>query len=83
MANKIYYKDSVGKDLKGIDRFEAKRIIAKIEKNLLGDADFGKPLKNSEYFSVRIGNYRVIYLKLKDGVLISRIGHRKDVYDNL
>ena len=83
MANKIYYKDSVGKDLKGIDHSEVKRIILKIEKQLTEDSNAGKPLKNSEYYSLRVGNYRVIYIKITDGILISRIGHRKDVYQNL
>lgn len=83
MANKIYYKDAVGRDLKGIDHAEARRIISKIEKMLAQDTNAGKPLKNSEYRSLRVGNYRVIYIQLKEGVLITRIGHRKEVYHNL
>ena len=83
MANKLYYKDSVGRDLKGIDRQEARRIIAKIEKLLVRDSNAGKPLKGGEYHSLRAGNYRVIYIKVKDGALIARIGHRKDVYYDL
>lgn len=83
MANRIYYKDSVGRDLKGIDHAEAKRIVSKIETRLSKDSNAGKPLKNSEYHSLRVGNYRVIYIKVKDGVLVARIGHRKDVYDDL
>jgi mRNA interferase RelE/StbE len=80
MTNKIYYKNSVGKDLKGIDYSERNRIIAKIEKILSLDPNAGKKLQNSDCRSLRIGNYRVIYIKVKDGVLIVRIGHRKDVY---
>ena len=83
MANKIYYKDSVGRDIRGIDPSEMKRIASKIEKMLTQDVDAGKPLKNSEYRSLRVGNYRVIYIKVSDGVLITRIGHRKDVYHDL
>ncbi len=83
MENKIYYKDSVGRDLRGIDRSEAKRIISKTEKMLTENSDAGKPLKGGESHSLRVGNYRVIYVKLQEGVLITRIGHRKDVYHNL
>ena len=83
MANKVYYKDSVGRDLKGLGHFEAKRVISKIEKSLTQDSNAGKQLKGGEYYSLRVGNYRVIYLKVRDGVLIARIGHRKDVYHTL
>ncbi|MDI6757873.1 MAG: type II toxin-antitoxin system RelE/ParE family toxin [Endomicrobiia bacterium] len=83
MANKIYYKDSVGRDLKGIDYSERIRIIAKIERTLSENSDAGKNLRNSERRSLRIGNYRVIYTKVKDGVLIARIGHRKEVYRDI
>ena len=42
-----------------------------------------KKLKNSEYWRIRRGNYRVIY-HIEDAVLkvlVVRVGHRKNVYD--
>ncbi|RLG24718.1 hypothetical protein DRN85_07240 [Methanosarcinales archaeon] len=31
-------------------------------------------------FKYRIGNYRAIYAKTKEGVLVLRIGHRSRIY---
>jgi len=60
----------------------AKRIIDKLEKALGPDPDRGIPLRGefAGLFKLRIGDYRVIYAKTPDGVLVLRIGHRKHVY---
>jgi len=44
----------------------------------------GKPLKYSDFSSLRIGDYRVIYEINRDKklVVILFIGHRKKVYDD-
>lgn len=44
----------------------------------------GKRLKHSPYYSLRIGDYRAIYMvdQVKAQVVILYIGHRKDVYDD-
>ena len=44
----------------------------------------GKPLKPSDFFSLRIGDYRAIYEidGAKKRVLVLFIGHRKKVYDD-
>ena len=41
--------------------------------------------KNSTYFRVRVGNYRIIYT-VDDGVLlivVVAVGHRKEIYKKL
>jgi mRNA interferase RelE/StbE len=82
LAFKIIYKASVEKDLKKMDRAEAKRILNSIERDLSKDPDKGIPLKGTYQglYRFRTGDYRVIYAKTVDGVLVLRIGHRKDVY---
>lgn len=42
-------------------------------------------LAGSDYYRLRVGDYRVIYEVQKDKllVLVIRIGHRKDVYRSL
>ncbi len=82
MPAKIEYKSSVFKDLKKIRMPEATRIMDKLEKYLSNDRDKGEPLKGKfkGMFKLKAGDYRVIYTKIKDGVLILRIGHRKHVY---
>ena len=49
---------------------------------LSGNPDTGEPLRGefSGLFKYRVGDYRVIYAKISDGILVLRIGHRKDVY---
>ena len=83
MPAKIEYKASVLRDLKKIGKPEAKRIVDNLEKALSADPDCGLALKGdfAGLFKLRIGDYRVIYAKTKEGVLILRIGHRKNVYD--
>ncbi len=65
----------------------AKRKIKKAIEERLGThpMEFGKPLRYSLKGArrLRVGDYRVIY-KIEPGqsVLIIKIGHRKDVYED-
>ncbi len=79
---KIEYKASVERDLRRIDRKEVNRILKKIEKVLGEDPDKGLPLKGDYrgLYKLRVGDYRVVYCKLKAGVLVLRIRHRKKAY---
>ena len=84
MAYKINYKESVFKDLKRIDKTQAKKILDKIDTELANKPGINKQLtKNlSGLYSYRVNNYRVIYQLSHDNktILILRISHRKDVY---
>ncbi len=82
MAFKIHYKASVEYDLRKLSQTEITKILNKTEKDLSQDPDIGKPLKGTfkGLFRHRLGNYRVIYTKTIDGVLVLRIAHRKDAY---
>ncbi|MFZ3063475.1 MAG: type II toxin-antitoxin system RelE/ParE family toxin [Actinomycetota bacterium] len=82
MAYKIAYKASVQQDLRKLDKGEASRILNKLEKDLGKDPNIGQPLKGpfQGLFRYRVGDYRVIYTKTREGVLVLRIGHRRDVY---
>ncbi len=83
MACKIEYKSSVSLDLRYLDKKIAKRILKDLEGTLTADPDAGIPLTGQfkGLFKLRIGDYRVIYLKTGDGVLILRIGPRSKVYE--
>jgi mRNA interferase RelE/StbE len=81
---KIEYKESVERDLRRIEKKEARRILRKIEKVLGEDPARGISLKG-EYvglYRLRVGDYRAIYCKTQAGVLILRVGHRKKAYSN-
>jgi mRNA interferase RelE/StbE len=79
---KVYYKASIERDLKKIDKAEAKRILNKIEKELRKDPYKGEKLKGEfrGLFRYRVGDYRVICARTSDGILVLRVGHRKDIY---
>ncbi len=82
MPTTIEYKASVERDLRRIDKKHVNRILNKIEKVLSENPNKGEPLKG-EYkglYKLRIGDYRAIYTKTKEGVLILRIRHRGKAY---
>ena len=76
MPAKIEYKKSVLKDLKRIGMPKIERIILNLEKALKENPHEGIPLKGEfeGLFRLKIGNYRIIYAKTREGVLILRIG---------
>ena len=82
MVYNIVYKKSVRRDLKGIPKAEAERLLNQIELELAKKADTFPALKGpfAGLRKYRSGDYRVIYAILGDDVLILRIGHRKDIY---
>ena len=83
MACRIEYKSSVSRDLRRLDKNIAKRILKDLEGTLTADPDAGIPLSGQfkGLFKLRIGEYRIIYSKTVNGVLILRVGHRGTVYD--
>ena len=82
MQNKITYKKSVAKDYKNIDHFQRLKIAKQLEKELTKNPMCGKRLHGdfTGLYSLRIGNYRVIYTLTQNTVLVLRIAHRKEVY---
>lgn len=86
MVYKVFYKSSVQKDLKGIDKATQKKLLDKIENDLAKNPrELGKQLKGSYkgLWSYRFTDYRVIY-KISSTellILVLRIGYRKDVYN--
>ena len=82
MAYKIAFKTSVQRDLKQIDKADARLILEKIESELIEKADQVPMLKGKfkGLRKYRIGQYRVIFTLLQDTILILRISHRKDAY---
>jgi mRNA interferase RelE/StbE len=82
LAYNIVYKKSVQRDLKKLSKAEAQRVLNQLEKELSRNAD-AYPVLKGQFAGLRkysIGDYRAIYVILKDNVLVLRIGHRKDIY---
>ena len=82
MAYNIDYKNSVKRDLKKLDKADARRILDGLEDDLSSDPEAYPQLKG-EFAGLRkyrVGDYRVIFAILDQRVLVLKIGHRKDVY---
>jgi mRNA interferase RelE/StbE len=82
LAFEITYKKSVSKDLASLGKAEARRILDKIDKDLVTSADSYPVLKGqfAGLRKLRVGDYRVIYAILGAQVLVLRIGHRREMY---
>lgn len=87
MLWKIDVTDEARKQLKKIDKAEAKRILTYLRERVASEEDprrYGKALSGDlgEFWRYRIGNYRVI-ASIEDQnvtVLVIRVGHRSKVY---
>ena len=82
MYNLRYYP-AVKKDIKELDYQYKEKIIKSIEEKLqISPQSSGIPLKGdlSNYFKLRVGDYRVVYEIQENEVIILCIKHRKDVY---
>ena len=81
---KILLDKKVIKDLKKIDNTWQKKIIQTIEITLTTKPYSGKKLVGnlSDYFRIRVGDYRVIYEIFDDVVTVEiiKIKHRKNIY---
>ncbi len=84
---KVEYLASVRDDLKEISKADRNRIQKAIETKLvLNPIEFGKPLQYSlkGLRRLRVGDHRVVF-KIEEQtkvILIVKIGHRKEVYDD-
>ena len=77
----IEFKSKAAKDLRAINRDDAKRILVKIrakENDLAGDV---KRLTDFEpQYRLRIGDYRVLFNVENECIIIYRIKHRRRAY---
>lgn len=82
MVYKIEYKASVAKDLRRIDKKEGARILRRLEEQLGAGGKMGKPLRGQfqGLWRLRIGEYRIIYVRTDEGFLVLRIAHRREAY---
>lgn len=83
MKYEVKLKTSVTKQLKKLDKKQAKRILIKIY--LLADNPYpngAEQLTGQKAFRIRVGDHRVIYEVHNKQLLIQviRVVHRKDVY---
>ena len=80
---KVYFKESVEKDLNSIPKKDLKKILRRIAALAKNPRPAGhEKLTGQERYRIRQGRYRIVY-SIHDevpAVWIVRVGHRKDVY---
>ena len=82
-AYKVYFRESVEKDLTAVPKKDLIKILRRIEALSKNPRPSGcEKLTGQERYRVRQGRYRIVY-SVEDEVLtvwIVKVGHRKDVY---
>jgi mRNA interferase RelE/StbE len=82
LAVEVLYKASALKDLRGLGRPVARRIVGRIDADLAESPGKDKALSGpfKGLFSYRVGAYRVVYTMLGQAILVLRVAHRRDAY---
>lgn len=86
MTYSVTYEQEALADLEKLPKDVCQRIINKIDwlaQNF--EQITPQPLSNnlSGFFKLRVGDYRVVYEfnRTEKGIVIDRIGHRREIYD--
>ena len=84
MTFTVLLHPKAAKALKKIEEQTRSRITEKLRELRNRPERAGKRLKYSDFWSLRVGDYRAIYEinRDKNQVIILSIGHRKKVYDD-
>ncbi|MBU0898269.1 MAG: type II toxin-antitoxin system RelE/ParE family toxin [Nanoarchaeota archaeon] len=80
----IFLHPLADKFLKDSDKVVGEQIKKKL-RELKEFPERGKPLKYTNFWSLRIGDYRAIYEihKKENKIIVLFIGHRSNVYDDV
>jgi len=83
MGYSVEFRPSARKALDELPKSDRARIAKAIE--TLSDNPFGpgrKKLKGTDFWRIRVGDYRVVYNVIQSVLLVVviRIGHRREVY---
>ena len=83
MTYEVLFSDLALKQLRKLDREMKQRIITTIERIRIRPDTYIRKLIGDEGYRLRMGNYRVILDIGKEQlvILILRIGHRRNVYE--
>lgn len=82
MPYRITFKRSVSRDLRRLGKTEAERVLTALALQLPEAADACPELKGkfAGLRTFRVGDYRVVFAIIGESVLVTRVGHRRDVY---
>ncbi|MBI4057652.1 MAG: type II toxin-antitoxin system RelE/ParE family toxin [Elusimicrobia bacterium] len=80
----LYHPSVLREDFPHLNRNIKERLKAAIEHRLTrAPEDYGKPLRGElqSLWSLRVGDYRVVYRIDREEVKIIQIAHRRDAYE--
>jgi mRNA interferase RelE/StbE len=79
---RVEYKASVEKDLRKLSPTAAAGLLQELERPLVSEGQTGESLSGefAGLYRLRVGDYRVIYVRTDEGYIVLRIGHRREVY---
>jgi mRNA interferase RelE/StbE len=81
---KVLLHPKATKEPQKTEKYIQTRIVESAKQLRKNPDQIGKPLKQSDFWSLRVGDYRVIYEinPDKNQVVIIFVGHRNKVYDD-
>ena len=84
MAFGVFLHPKAAKELAKIEESVRLRIVERLRELRDSPERVGKRLKFSDFWSLRVGDYRAIYEidRDKNKVIVLFVGHRRKVYDD-
>lgn len=84
MTFKVFLHPKAAKELEKLEKATRQRIKESLRELQSAHGNVGKRLNPSDFWSLRIGDYRAIYEidSNKKRVIVLFIGHRSKVYDD-
>lgn len=82
----LIYHPLLAEDASGINKDIRKRLAKALQERLTTQPEsYGKPLRGSlaGYWSLRVGDYRVVYKIVKQEVWVFGMINRRDVYEDV
>ena len=83
MTYSVLLHPKAAKELESLDSQTRARIVERV-RELCDKPEAGKPLTQSDFWSLRVGDYRAIYQidRERRQVVVLFVGHRSKVYDD-
>jgi len=83
MKFKVIWDKKAQDELDKLEIITSRRIIIKVRE--LSENPFSKDikkLKGESSFRFRVGDYRIIFDIIRDTIIILKVGHRRNVYED-
>ncbi|HLC33010.1 MAG TPA: type II toxin-antitoxin system RelE/ParE family toxin [Candidatus Nanoarchaeia archaeon] len=81
MVYSVEFSQNAKKELDKLEKDIAIRILRKLREIKEEPHGHIKRLVGSDLFSLRVGDYRILIAIVENKLFVTKIGHRKDVYE--